>query len=74
MAAETGPSGWSNQDIADICRMPGGPTTLKRWCAIWTRVQPSKRTVELWTAGIVTPLDQGEVKPEPGVAPDPHAR
>ena len=46
-AAEPGPSGWRNADIAAIGRSAGGPAVPREWIGTWTRA----------------PLDCGPKKP-----------
>ena len=66
LAAEPGPSGWRNGDIADVCRHHGGPQTLRAWAGIWTAARPTTCTAALWTAATIAPKDCGPKKPEPG--------
>ena len=37
LAAEPGPSGWRNADIAAIGRSEGGPAVLRDWIGTWTQ-------------------------------------
>ena len=37
LAAEQGPSGWRNADIAAIGRSEGGPAVLRDWIGTWTQ-------------------------------------
>ena len=66
LAAEPGPSGWRNGDIADVCRHHGGQQTLRAWAGIWTAARPTTCTAALWTAATIAPKDCGPKKPEPG--------
>ena len=49
LAAEPGPSGWRNADIAAIGRSDGGPAVLRDWMGTWTQAVPHQ-TAKLWTA------------------------
>ena len=66
MAAEPGPSGWRNSDIAAIGRSEGGPAVLREWIGTWTQAMVPHSTAKLWTAATIAPLDCGPKKPEPG--------
>ena len=66
LAAEPGPSGWRNADIAALGRAEGGPAVLREWIGTWTRAMVPHCTAKLWTAATIAPLDCGPKKPEPG--------
>ena len=66
LAAEPGPSGWRNADIAADGRSEGGPAVLREWIGTWTRAMIPHSTAKLWTAATIAPLDCGPKEPEPG--------
>ena len=66
LAAEPGPSGWRNADMAAIGRSEGGPAVLRDWVGTWTRAMVPHCTAKLWIAATIAPLDCGPKKPEPG--------
>ena len=66
LAAEPGPGGWRNADIAAIGKAEGGPAVLREWIGTWTRAMVPHCTAKLCTAATVAPLDCGPKKPEPG--------
>ena len=68
LAAEPGPSGWRNADIAANRRSEGGPTVPRDWIGTWTQATVPHSTAKLWTAASIGSLDCGPKKPEPGTA------
>ena len=47
LAAEPGPSGWRNADIAAIGRSEGGPAVLREWIGTWTWAMVPHSTAKL---------------------------
>ena len=65
LAAESGPSGWRNADIAAIGRAEGGTKpVLREWTGTGAMVPHC--TAKLWTAATIAQFDCGPMKPEPG--------
>ena len=57
LAAELGPSGWRNADIAGIGRSERGPAVLRDWIRTWTQAMVPHCTAKLWTTASLNPLD-----------------
>ena len=65
LAAEPGPSGWRNADIAATWRSEGGAAVLGEWMGTWTRAMVPHCTAKLWTATTIAPLDYWQQMPQP---------
>ena len=56
LAAEPGPSGWRNVDIAAKGRGEGGPAVPRHWIGIWTQGVVLPKTSRRWTAATFAPF------------------
>ena len=57
LAADPGPSGWRNADIAAMGRSDGGLAVLRDWMGTWIQAMATHCTAKLWTTATIAPLD-----------------